>query len=113
MPGLTLTLTATTSTPATVVAVEDPDLAEAELGAFLEAIKTARALLRDATARGINGAKSGPLSADPAIAALSRTLASLTTTPLDGFGDTPVYLSNLGVRTERDGSLSVDSAEWR
>ena len=113
LPGLTLTLTATTSTPATLVAVEDPDLAEAELGAFLEAINTARALLRDATARGINGAKSGPLSADPAIAALSRTLASLTTTPLDGFGDTPVYLSNLGVRTERDGSLSVDSAEFQ
>jgi flagellar hook-associated protein 2 len=113
LPGLSLTLNTTTSSPAKVVALEDPDLAEAELRAFVEAINTTQAALREATARGINGAKSGPLAADPAVAALSRNLAALTTTPLEGFGDAPVYLSSLGVRTERDGSLSVDSAEFQ
>lgn len=113
LPGLSLTLNATTASPAKVVALEDPDLAEAELRAFVEAINATQSILREATTRGINGAQSGPLAADPAVAALSRNLAALTTTPLEGFGDTPVFLSNLGVRTERDGSLSVNTADFQ
>lgn len=113
LPGLTLSLTATTSSPVTVVALEDPDLAEAELRAFVDVLNATGAMLREASKRGINGASSGPLVADPAVAALKRSFAALTTTPLEGFGDTPVYLSNLGVRTERDGSLSIDSAAFQ
>lgn len=113
LPGLSLTLNATTTIPAKIVALEDPDLAEAELRAFVDAINGTRSLLREATARGINGAESGPLAADPTAASLSRSLSALTTRPLEGFGDTPVFLSNLGVRTERDGSLSVDTAEFQ
>ena len=113
LPGLSLTLNATTTIPAKVVALEDPDLAETELRAFVDAINSTQSLLREATARGINGAQSGPLAADPAAASLSRSLSALTTTPLEGFGDTPVFLSNLGVRTERDGSLFVDTAEFQ
>lgn len=109
LPGLTLSLTATTASPVTVVAIEDPDLAEAEMRAFVDALNATGALLREASKRGINGASSGPLVADPAVAALKRSFAALTTTPLDGFGDDAIYLSNLGVRTERDGSLSLDS----
>jgi flagellar hook-associated protein 2 len=109
LPGLTLSLTATTASPVTVVALEDPDLAEAEMRAFVDALNTTGAMLREASKRGINGASSGPLVSDPTVAALKRSFAALTTTPLDGFGDDAIYLSNLGVRTERDGSLSLDS----
>jgi len=109
LPGLTLTLTATTSSPVQVVAKEDSNLAEAELRAFVDALNTTAGLLRETSKRGVNGAASGPLVADPTVAALKRNFAALTTTPLEGFGDTPVYLSNLGVRTERDGTLSLDT----
>lgn len=109
LPGLTLSLTAITASPVTVVAIEDPDLAEAEMRAFVDALNTTAAMLREASKRGINGASSGPLVSDPTVAALKRSFAALTTTPLEGFGDDAVYLSNLGVRTERDGSLSLDS----
>jgi flagellar hook-associated protein 2 len=109
LPGLTLSLTATTASPVTVVALEDPDLAEAEMRAFVDALNTTGAMLREASKRGINGASSGPLVSDPTVAALKRSFAALTTTTLDGFGDDAIYLSNLGVRTERDGSLSLDS----
>jgi flagellar hook-associated protein 2 len=113
LPGLTLSLNAITTSPAKVVALEDTNLAEAELKAFVAAINAAQSVLREASARGVNGARSGPLAADPAVAALSRNLAALTTTPLEGFGDTPVFLSSLGVRTERDGSLSIDSTAFQ
>ena len=109
LPGLTLSLKATTVSPATVVAIEDPDRAEAEMRTFVDALNTTGAMLREASKRGINGASSGPLVSDPTVAALKRSFAALTTTPLEGFGDDAVYLSNLGVRTERDGSLLLDS----
>ena len=109
LPGLTLTLSATTGSSVTVSARENAQLAELELRAFVEGLNNIRSSLRNAAKRGINGASSGPLAADPAIISLSRGFSALTTTPLEGFGDEPVYLSNLGVRTQRDGTLSVDS----
>jgi flagellar hook-associated protein 2 len=109
LPGLTLTLSATTGSSVTVSARENAQLAELELRAFVEGLNNIRSSLRNAAKRGINGASSGPLAADPAIISLSRSFSALTTTPLEGFGDEPVYLSNLGVRTQRDGTLSVDS----
>ena len=111
--GATLTLNATTSTAATVAVAEDPALAEAELQAFISSLNDARTQLRESTKRGTNGAASGPLVADTAIAALNREFSALTTTPLSGFGSDPIYLSRLGVRTERDGSLSLDSATFQ
>lgn len=112
MAGATLTLNATTTSTLVAVA-EDPSLAEDELKAFVSALNDARSQLRAATKRGINGAASGALVADPAIAALNREFTALTTTPLTGFGSEPVYLSSLGVRTERDGSLTLDSAAFQ
>lgn len=113
LPGLTLTLNATATSPVTIAALEDPDIAETELRALVDSLNAAQSLLREASMRGVNGAKSGPLAADPVVAALSRSFAALTTTPLEGFGDAPVFLSSLGVRTERDGSLSIDSAAFQ
>lgn len=109
LPGLALTLNTTTSDPVKVVANEDVELAKAELRAFIDALNETGALLREASKRGVNGAVSGPLVSDPTVAAIKRNFLALTTTPLEGFGDTPLYLSNLGVRTERDGSLSFDA----
>ena len=111
--GTTLTLNTTTSTAATVAVAEDPALAEAELLAFITSLNDARAQLRESTKRGMNGAVSGPLVSDTAIAALNREFSALTTTPLSGFGNDPIYLSRLGVRTERDGSLSLDSTTFQ
>ena len=111
--GATLTLNDTTSSAATIAVAEDPDLAEAELKAFVSALNDARAQLNASTKRGMNGAASGALVADTAISAMNREFAALTTTPLTGFGSDAIYLSSLGVRTERDGSLTLDSTAFQ
>ena len=55
-------------------------------------------------------AKTGDLKSDPAARELLRSLAALTTTSLAvTAAGTPRTLADLGVRTERDGSLSVDA----
>lgn len=52
----------------------------------------------------------GALRGDPAATALNRALGQLTTTPLAANAAGPRTLADLGVRTNRDGTLSVDSA---
>jgi flagellar hook-associated protein 2 len=53
---------------------------------------------------------SGALKTDPAAAALKRSLAKLTLTPLTTAKDgSPTTLSEIGVSTNRNGTLSVDS----
>ena len=42
-----------------------------------------------------------------------RTLKSLTTKPIIGYGDDDIFLSNFGVMTERDGSLSINETKFR
>ena len=55
-------------------------------------------------------AKTGALRGDPAAAALTRALTGLTTVSLAANASgAPRTLGDIGVRTERDGTLSVDS----
>ena len=65
----------------------------------------------EATARGLNGAEGGALAGDASIGAIKRELASITTSPLPGFGAEPIYLSEVGVKTNRDGTLSIDNSQ--
>ena len=39
---------------------------------------------------------------------IKKRIESLTTSALSGFGSSGVYLSNLGVRTEKDNTLSLN-----
>ena len=107
--GADVTLRAVTSTAETVSVSKDKDAAKAQLSALVDQINEMRSYLNTATARGLNGAESGALAGDPAIAAISRELASITTSPLKGFSGGDVYLAEVGVKTNRDGTLSLDN----
>ena len=41
-----------------------------------------------------------------------RDLSALTTREIAGYGSTSVYLANLGVQTERDGTLTLNSTKF-
>ena len=47
----------------------------------------------------------GELSDDPVVKSIQKQLNNLTSNQLTGFGANGIYLSNLGVRTEKDGLL--------
>jgi flagellar hook-associated protein 2 len=111
IPGVTLDLNATT-TSVTVGVVEDAGFAEAELTTYLEKLNGLIETMKAATKRGVNGEGAGPLSGDVTIGAILRQLSSLTTTPMLGFGPTPLYLTSFGVQTERDGTFSIDSEKF-
>jgi flagellar hook-associated protein 2 len=56
----------------------------------------------------VNGAEPGPLAGDRSAQSVLDRLKSLTTQPIPGFGDEPVFLAQLGIQTERDGSLTLN-----
>ena len=113
IPGAEITLRGTMSVSQSVNVQKDVDDAKASLDALLSQINALRSYIDTTTRRGVNGSEPGPLAGDPTIEAIKRDLMNLTTAPLSGFGDDPVYLSDVGVQTELDGTLSLDAEQLR
>ena len=98
-----------TDTPGNLVGLVDTTLATTNLNSFVSAVNEARTLLNEKTFRGSVSENAGELSDDPVIKSIQKQLHSLTSTQLTGFGANGVYLSNLGVRTEKNGLLSLNT----
>ncbi len=111
--GHTINLTAADSSTAIEVtsSLATTD-ARARMQSFIDSINTVKTFLKTETQRGLNGAEPGSLAGDVTAAAILRELSGLTTTPITGYGSTDYYLANLGVRTERDGTLSLDTSAF-
>ena len=112
--GYTVNLLASTTvngsdTPANLTGSVDKDQATTNLQSFVTAVNTARTLLNEKTFRGSSTQDAGDLSDDPVIKSIQNQLKTLTSSQLSGFGANGVYLSNLGVRTEKDGLLSLNT----
>jgi flagellar hook-associated protein 2 len=64
--------------------------------------------LGELSKRGINGGEDGPLAGDPLVRSIQNRMRSLTTEPIEGYGDDAVYLATFGLETQRDGSITLD-----
>ena len=98
-----------TDTPANLTGSVNTSAASENLQSFVNAVNDARTLLNEKTFRGSASEEAGELSDDPVVKSIHKQLNSLTSNQLTGFGANGVYLSNLGVRTERDGLLSLNT----
>jgi flagellar hook-associated protein 2 len=70
------------------------------------------AFLKEQSKPGSNGEDGGPLKGDHFIRYVETKIKSLTSTPIAGYDDEDIYLSNFGVVTELDGSLSIDKTRF-
>ncbi|MGP3697195.1 flagellar filament capping protein FliD [Rhodobacter sp. NSM] len=113
IPGTTLTVSGTTSAPAKLSVSRDSELAEAAMGYLVEELNNTLKLLGEVTLRAVDGSSSGDLAGDRAVETLKRQLTAMISKPLSGHGDKPVYLSQLGVATNRDGSLSFNASSFQ
>ena len=105
-PGHRITLNSTGT--ATLNSSETNESVRDRISAFLGEVNSLKSYLTTATQRGINGAKPGPLAGDVAAQSILSRVRDITTQPIAGFGAEPVFLAELGVQTERDGTLTLN-----
>ena len=111
--GVTLSLKTTTSSAETISASYDSNTAYAAMNLFITNINSLAANLDAESKRGTNGEESGPLAGDPSIRSLRQKLRSFSTQAIPGFDNNPIYLANFGVRTELDGTLTLDETKMK
>ena len=111
--GISISLNKVSTNVATVSAQYDKNVAQETLRLFVEEMNFMLEKLNEVTYRGTAGSDdAGPLAGDPLMRSYLNTLKSMTVKPIKGFQSDPVYLSNFGVMTERDGSLSINATRF-
>ena len=112
VPGVTLDLNKTSATAIEIGAAYDETQALDILTAFVTEVNTLRTSMTNMTAMGTDGGEGGPLRGDTLIRSYINRLKAITTTPISNYKEDPIYLSNFGVMTELDGSLSIDTIKF-
>jgi flagellar hook-associated protein 2 len=112
VPGVSLELNATSAADVEIGAAHDETQALDILTAFVTEVNTLRTSMTNMTDMGTEGGDGGPLRGDTLVRSYINRLRSVTTTPISNYKDDPIYLSNFGVMTELDGSLSIDTLKF-
>lgn len=108
IPGVTLTLKNETDFAADIKVASDAGAAKDTMKALVDLLNDTVRMVNGLTARGVNGAEPGPLAGDPTAEAVKRQLNNIMSEGLTGFSENKIFLSQLGVRTERDGTMTFD-----
>jgi flagellar hook-associated protein 2 len=111
--GYEFKLNTTTSSTASVIASIDSDLAYSTVKGFVDMFNSVNTTLDNLTNNGVDGTEKGALARDVVVSGIKRNIRSLVTDALPGFEDNPRYISELGIRTERDGSLSLSEDDFK
>ena len=106
--GYTLTLKDTTSSQATFSSVFNTDTALLAMSLFVDQLNTINTSLDTLTERGGVGLEAGPLAGDSVANYMKNQLRSMVSSGIDGFADTSIYLAYFGLKTEQDGSFTLD-----
>jgi len=108
IPGVELSLLgAEAGTSFTISGDSEPLDVRSLVTEFVTAYNELRSSLNDATAPGLAGGSGGPLAGDRGAREVIRQMSQLTSTQLTDSGDFR-NLASIGVRTETDGTLSID-----
>ena len=60
----------------------------------------------------IEGDENGPLAMDPSATSIKSKFKKLAVTPLSGFSEKAIYLSQLGIKTDNNGNYFLDDASF-
>ena len=111
--GYEFTLREVTSSAVAVSGQVDPDLAFQQVQEFVNTFNSVNGTITNLTKRGVNGEDAGPLARDVVISSIQREIRSIVSSGLPGYEDRTRYISELGIKTERDGSLSISETDFK
>ena len=107
--GVTLDLKSSSPGNETQITVNNDDKAiEQQLADFVAKYNEVMTFIAEKTKYDTAAAQGGPLIGDSTLRTLRRTLQSVITTPVNG---TPSILGEIGIATQKDGTLSVNSSK--
>ena len=110
--GYEFKLNSTTSSAANVSSITDEAVAFATISEFVNTYNSVTSTIATLTQNGVNGQEKGVLSRDITVQSIQRNLRSMITSELPGYGENGRYFSELGIKTMRDGSLSLTEADF-
>ena len=106
--GVTLDVRDTSASPIQVTVSNDNEAIKTQLSAFVSAYNDVMSFIATQTKYDSGTKTTGPLIGDSALRSLQRSLQSVISTPVTG---TPSILAEIGVATQRDGTVTVDDAK--
>lgn len=105
VPGVKLDLVAVSTTPVTLGATTSSSALSQAVADVVETFNEVYSIVKEET-----NAATGPLARESAAAGVARTMGQLTTTKLaTSTTNGPQTLADIGVKTNRDGTLSLDT----
>ena len=110
--GYSLDVTAVTSSSFRLSSSLDKVSSLDTMKSFLDAVNSTRTKLNDWTRIGSETQEAGPLARNIAVKSLKKGINDLLTGSIKGFGSDALYLSELGVRTNQDGTLSLNETTF-
>jgi flagellar hook-associated protein 2 len=108
LPGVTLTLRKDSAPVEDLVVANDPDATRARLQKFVDAYNDVMRLVQRQLAPAKGSDRSASLQGDASVRGLQGKLQGVVVTTVPGLG-TISTLADLGVKTAKDGSLSLDA----
>lgn len=110
--GVTISLNEITGTSTSISGKFSADLAKEKFSEFVNYINETKQYLSNLTKRDTNGSGNNIFAADANIKSILSQFNNLTRSPITGFGTNDYYLSELGVMTNRDGTLALDEDKF-
>ena len=110
--GVTISLNEITGTSTSISGKFSADLAIEKFSEFVNYINETKQFLSNLTKRDNNGSGDNIFAADANIKSILSQFNNLTRSSISGFGTNDYYLSELGVMTNRDGTLALDEEKF-
>jgi len=107
--GVTLTLTNTTATPASLSVARDTTAINTAASGFVDAYNALASQIKSRSAYGTNGSAGGALAGDGTLRTMQDQLRGIFNTPASG--GTLTSLAEVVIAFQKDGSLSLDSGK--
>jgi flagellar hook-associated protein 2 len=109
IPGVTLALTATTTSPVSVTVASNPSAISQNISAFVTAYNTMVSAGHAATGYGTTAASNTLLTGDRGVQSALGQLSNLIASNVPGADSTFQNLASIGLTLNNDGSLSLNS----
>ncbi|MAI97382.1 MAG: hypothetical protein CML37_01620 [Rhodobacteraceae bacterium] len=111
--GYSIDLKSTTTSAFRVSSSLDEESAYTNTKTLVDRLNLTRTYLSDILDKGADDGEAGALAHDPVMGAIAKEIRKLTEGGIIGFGANTKYLSELGISTKRDGTLSINEKTFK